>query len=185
MSLGSIGPDTKMVILNFSFSSPDDIPEFLLNKEDKRKQMNFVPIKGAEGRCFIRPSDDVSAKLMYDELYFAGYRLVDAYVKERHTQYRTYWVTRYVFVPQDAVGDCAKTVEACSFLNQASEACNEMCRQYFWRVKGYRNPFFKDGHLVHGASCMSIDLESRKLMRDSLPKSYLVINDDKIHLIYR
>lgn len=152
--------------LQFSFSNEKAVPAWLPMQEEetpaeaKARRERKTHGTGM-GVCVIEPAENCSIETLLDEIVSAGFTLVNAYYQPRvdpNNPRKCWYMARYIFVrnedvTRDELGESREMIEV---------GLKDICLLAFWRVRAWRNPFFKDGEPVEGLSAASVNLEARK-----------------------
>lgn len=157
----------RLISFQFSFSNPRIVPHSLkqleregetLEKRNERKE------REGSGSMIIEPTENCSLVEFLDNLEEAGYEMVDAFYQSRVDPKdpcgrRMYHMMRFLFARREYVdlSDEFKKVQ-----DTIRAELREICAQAMWRVRVFRNPFFKKGEEIPGQHALSINLEARK-----------------------
>ncbi len=172
----------RMVVLQFSFSSNNIVPEGIREEPFERiYQQEKRRARGGTGKRVIDPVQNVSLKEIGRDLRGNGFELVDAFRQKRHHPddhrgRRMYQVVRFSFAKEKFERTSPdfqeKKGELLAYLGS-------MVVEAAWRVRVFLNPFFKDGEEMAGAHHLSINLEARHPLFDSEGKRRLVWRKDE------
>ena len=157
----------RLVAFQFSFSNPNIVPHSLKQLERKGEtleEQNERKAREGSGSMIIKPTENCSLVQFLDNLKGAGYEMVDAFYQSRIDPKdprgrRMYHMMRFLFVRHEDVdiSDEFKKVR-----NVIGAELREICTQALWRVRAFRNPFFKGGEEISGQRALSVNLEARK-----------------------
>ena len=169
----------QTVIFQFSFSNGGCVFNPIRELPDEDPYDRIVRKHTATGECVIEPTHNCSLVSFVKDLENAGYELVDAFSQKRvngkHHGPKTYFAVRFVFArrehanPTEDFKEIRKTV---------STILLDMCNTALWRVRAYRNPFYKKGQLLEGQTSLSINLEARTPRIDRCGKPLTVWQKD-------
>lgn len=154
----------RVAMFQFSFSNKDAVPAHVRrmcmetdNDHDRRKAV-------MGGEQFIVPTENCSLVGVREQLEGAGWILADASYQERQNKkdasgWKTYHMVRFIFARAESVkADLGDLV----FQKRIASDFDEIVTRAFWRVRGYVNPYRKNGVEVAGETAASINLEVRK-----------------------
>lgn len=152
----------RLVILQFSFSNPDALPKSV-KRVARENLVASNKRKGSTGFVVIPPTEKCSILEFLGELESAGYELVDAFSQERINRNdpsgrRTYHMARFQFAQREFTHVSEEFKMECDIIRAD---LLEMCQTALWRVRGFSNPFYKDGEEVPDVRTLSINLEVR------------------------
>jgi len=153
----------RIVTLQFSFSNPAVLPSFLdMGIEEWPNELVERKIQN-HGDMVIAETHNCDISRFLAELERTGYCLVSGFCQERINHNKksqgTYWMVRFMFVRKD----CVRVSEGFEKVKHLVRAgLLELVSEALWRVRAFRNPFFKDGEEVTGECALSINLEVRK-----------------------
>lgn len=166
--LNVLGPEVKIIILQFCFSNHSIVPNVLKNLGYDQVQNRAVrgPKTGVQ---IVRPTEKTSLKYILKNLTKNGYDLVEAFyqpsVDQRHK--KTYHLVRFIFKRNEDVVEKELYKE---FVNQKKEIFRElgtMCTRALWRIRVYINPFYKNNAEVEGQFCVSMNADARMPLFDN------------------
>ena len=156
-----LGSLIRLVIMQFSFSNPDIVPECV-------KRLPHETVEEAVARKalpvtrqpLIQPTEDVSLVEIAGMLEQERYELVSAFCKPRINQnaFGTYYMVRFVFAHRMYldISPEFKLVQS-----RIREALNEICVPALWRTRSFLNPFLRGGR-HYGQYTLSMNFEVRK-----------------------
>lgn len=153
-----LGEDVRLVIFQFIFSNPDAVPEEIRRRPRETHGAHVLRKERASGVQCIAPVEQIDIFEAVDGITLAAYELVDVFCEERIAERSPCSMVRFTFARQ------GHATPKDGFLAERQihmEKLREMCRAAFWRVRAFRNPFFRDGEAVLGVSTMSVNLEAR------------------------
>ncbi len=160
----SLNGSIRLVVLQFSFSNPDAIPQAVKRSQPETLSEQNKRNGRSSGIMVIEPTENCSLVEFPGELEAAGYEMVDAFYKERidpkdPNGRRTYHMVRFLFARHEFVdiSDEFRKVR-----DDIRTALSEMCHAAMWRVRAFSNPFYKNGEKIPEYRAMSINFESRK-----------------------
>jgi len=170
--------NVRMALVQFSFSNGNIVPPSLL----KRERDIETPFEQKErkerhtGVAFIDPPvENVSiVDFLRDDLQDSGFELVDAFYQPRFNPKdragkRIYHMVRFVFVQSQHVTNLNK--EFLAERDLLLGGLYAIVTEATWRVRGYMNPFFRNGQAVPGQRVLSVNLNARvPLLEDGKPK---------------
>lgn len=117
----------------------------------------------SSGTQIVSPIENCTLVEFLGELDSAGYRLVDAFYKERIDAKdtrckRKYHMVRFLFAHPDFVkiSDEFKKVDG-----SIHDELLKICLSALWRVRAFSNPFYENGEEVANQGVISINLEAR------------------------
>lgn len=154
----------RLVRLQFSFSNPDVIPPSIRHWHWETPREGVDRKSRAIGELVIAPTVNVSVAEFPTELEAANYELVDARYEERIHQRdpkRTYHMVRFVFAPREFVNISDEFRNSRSAIRADLQV---MCNEALWRVRVFKNPFFKNGEEVPDQRVASVHFEVRRPM---------------------
>lgn len=159
----ALGTDTRLVVLQFSFSNPDAIPTRVKRLEQETNKERQERKSHSTGVMVIEPTTNCHVNGFLGELTGAGYELVDAFTKERIDPkdprgIRTYHVVRFVFCHKNHV-DCSE--EFRTIRDEIFAELSEMTRVAMWRVRVFSNPFYQNDEEIPGVRTVSANFEAR------------------------
>lgn len=116
----------------------------------------------SNGDMVIEPTVGCSLKQFLEELKSAGYEMVDAFYKERinaKNPRKPYHMVRFVFARHEfaTISDEFKEVRKTILAE-----LKVICENALWRVRAFRNPFYKNGEEIQGEFAISINMEARQ-----------------------
>ena len=152
----------RLVIVQFSFSNPDVIPPSVRRRSPETHEERGERKDRADGDMILEPTAGASLAEFPRDLETAGYKLVDAFCKERindNPHLKKYYMVRFVFARREY----AEISQGFWKVRDAIRAeLQSICGSSLWRVRAFDNPFYKDGAEVSGQRTMSINLEVRQ-----------------------
>lgn len=147
--------DVRMITVQLSFSNPSVIPARVRRLEPETELGHLARGLQTPGELVIKPTENCSVYFLA-ELGVLGFELVDALYQKRIGNYH---MVRYLFVlPELAL----PTEEFLTARRSIKAELREMLSVAFWRVRAYRNPYYKNGKEVGGQATVSINLEARR-----------------------
>ena len=157
----------KLVMVQVSFSNPNVLPKWIDVDEKEQPEERVERKVRANGTMIIEPVEDMNCSLdqFVSDLEEAGFALVSAICQKRpHGKQKGqfYWMARFVFVRQEDL-QANEGFDRVKHLIYAE--LRNIFREALWRVRAFRNPFFKDEEEVAGAASLSINCEARKPLR--------------------
>lgn len=171
----------RLISFQFSFSNADAVPRFVRQTcaetpegREKRKSYDNAGVQ------LIPPTENCNLFGVLTEINSAGWSLVDAVYQERVNPIpgrKMYHMVRFVFAKPD--GAPINADEALYRRAIASDFA-EITGQAHWRVRGYSNPYFKDGEVVEGACAISVNMEVRvpRYRLDGTPVTQWIKDED-------
>ena len=158
-----LGSSVRLVILQFSFTNPQAVPEVILGLP-KETEAESAARKGRAptGTMVIEPVEGVSVALVAAKLQAAGYELVDAKHQERvnwnNPQGKPCHTCRFIFCRREQADPSQyfRTIR-----RQIIDGLDGICLVALWRVRGFENPFFSKGQAVAGTTVLSLNMEVR------------------------
>jgi hypothetical protein len=159
----------KCLYLQFSFSNRNTVPKWLPWKEeetaDQSKERRARKTHGAGmGVCVIEPTESCSIESLPDEVAPAGFYLVDAYAQQRtdpNNPRKRWYMARFIFIRTEEL-DPNREDELKGLREGVEVGLQELCILALWRVRAWKNPYFKDGEPVEGLHAASVNMEVRK-----------------------
>lgn len=161
----ALNDSVRLIVLQFSFSNSDVIPISVkrLNQETETKEERLERKSHSSGVMVIEPTLNCSLEKFLEEIEGSGYELVDGLYKERLDGKdlrgkRKYHMVRFVFV-RSRFSEISE-----EFMKVRKEIRKELqafCESAMWRVRIFRNPFYKNGEEVQEFDALSINLEAR------------------------
>lgn len=156
----------KSLYLQFSFSNENAVPGWLpLKEEETQAESKERRERKTHGTgmsvCVIQSTEGCSLESLLDKIKAAGFTLVNAYYQPRvdpNNPWKRWFMARYIFVrnedvTRDELGEYREEIET---------GLKDLCLLAFWRVRAWRNPFFKNDEPVDGLFAASVNLEARK-----------------------
>lgn len=166
-----LNPMVWLSILQFSFSNRKAVPEGIPEKPPEPPASEFIrKNEYVPGIQFLEPVAGVSALPLIGDFAEAQHQLVDGWWQERTKNGQPYYMVRFMFAGSDHATPSEVFVKV---RPTVMEALQKLLGESMWRVRGFANPFFKDGELIEGASALSINLEAREPLVDGVGKPLL------------
>lgn len=166
-----LSSNVPLVTLQFSFTDWGKVPLSVTKKShetrDESRERRDRKVNAPSGRPMIQPLENCSLAQFVDELRDqAGYELVAASYQPRVDQRnpkKTYYMVQYVFrhhahmsawdhLPSNGFGGYDRS--------QVLADLKVLCKENYWRVRSYLNPFFKNGESVTGMRSVSVNMEA-------------------------
>lgn len=145
----------KLIVLQFMIANSKVIPAGIPSKKNVEKKET-----SSTGSLILENTENVDVSTLMEELAKNNYQLVDVFQEERHHQKggKSYFIVRFSFADglYATPSEDFKKVRV-NMLN----ALQRLIEMNFWKVRGFRNPFFEDGNKAKGQSVLSIDLAQR------------------------
>jgi len=154
-----------LVVLQFSFSNPKAVPEWISRYEKEVPQKKAERKARSNGKLIIEPTENCSLLGIAKELRAAGYELINAFCQKRinpKNKDRMYQMVRFVFLRREAIKLPDRFMEA---RIPALGSLREMCAGAMWRVRIFLNPLIRKGEIIPGKHSLSINLEARTPLR--------------------
>ena len=156
-----LGKSTPLVAMQFDFLNRNIVPEIIKTVNNKRQKKRVQRKKIKSGVQVIKPTPNVSLLIFAKQLEEAGYELVDVDYQERPNDNANgkYHMVKFLFSRHE----CAEPSE--NFQKYSDIVYSELekiCRQALWRVRGYINPFYKEGEEIKGKNFVSINMKVRE-----------------------
>lgn len=153
----------RLVLLQFSFSNPSAIPPSVRRRSPETPEERDERKDRADGVMIIQPTEGTSLAEFPRDLEAAGYKLVDAFCKERinknNPHMKRYHMVRFTFARREY----AEISQGFWKVREAIRAeLQSICGSSLWRVRAFDNPFYQDGAEVSGQRTMSVNLEVRE-----------------------
>lgn len=161
MAVCTLDQTARLVMMQFSFSNPSVIPNMVRRREAETKnQSEERKNRSSTGIVIIEPSENTSVDLV-DSLEAHGYVLVDGVYQSRqnpHKPMQTYHMVRFVFsrLEHAEMSEQFQTVQSI-----IRTELLDICNMAFWRVRGFSNPFFRNGEEIPGGRALSLNFEAR------------------------
>jgi len=163
-----LNSSVAMVVMQFSFSNAKLVPIWISPHKKEIPEERTERKKHISGELFIEQTENCSVLEFVKDLGKSGYELVDAFSQERingkNPKGNPYQMIRFVFVRNENVRFPDKFMEK---RIPALGSLRGMCADATWRVRGFINPYYKDGEAVPKKHAISINLEVRKPLRYS------------------
>jgi len=181
----TIDENDREINVQFSFSNKEAIPSFLEDlPEENRAQAvvrNQKPDSGAELTAGDFKGKMVDIKALPKILLDPDYLLVGVW-KQQRTQTkgpmknRPYWMIRFRFRRKDQLTEYVSAMSKEAW--QEIEKNRPMwigelvaiCSLAFWQVRLFRNPWYKDGNVLPGVHCISMNFEGRNPLYEWEPR---------------
>lgn len=155
--------NVRRVMLQFCFSNPQVIPLSMRRKTQSEPPL-FDRKTRPDGTLVIVPTEKCSLAIFVRELEMSGYEMVDAFYRRRIDSRdsggkKKDHMVRFIFVRHefselsDEFISRRKTVQA---------ELQNICSAALWRVKLFKNKFYKDDKEVNGQHALSINLDARQ-----------------------
>lgn len=173
---GLLNGQVRLVLLQFAFSNLKYIPSCLKQKSEKTPKESSA-VKGEQ--C-LNATEDVGVAGFITDLKDADYQLVDSYYQIRSRNGQQYAVVCFLFAEKEqaSVSDEFKKMRP-----DIEQALLHMCESAMWRARAFLNPFFREGRIIDDVYALSVNLEARKPLFDSVgPKKFLRIIDGDIRI---
>lgn len=168
---GLLNPAIRLTIFQFNLSNRKAIPDGI-NEKPPEGPVRFTARKSdyVKGEQFLPPIEGVSALPIIADLSEAGQELVDAYWQPRTKDCRGYYMIRFMFA---APNHANSSEEFLKVRSGALEALSKLFSEAMWRVRGFVNPFFKDGELIDNVYSISVNFDARSPLTDRNGKPIL------------
>lgn len=155
------------VSLQFSFSKKKHVPLGLpskgsTTKEDRKKRKEREHSTETIS-LWPEPIQEVSLEVFVNQLRALGYKLIDASTLERSKDDGTkYDMCRFLFLSKKELysNDYRENEEL------YHKCLNELVFNVNWRIRAYKNPYYKDGEVVEGSHTLSINCEPRQPLKN-------------------
>jgi hypothetical protein len=152
----------RLVLVQFSFSNPDAIPPSVRWRRPETQEERVERKDHVAGVMIVQPTEGTSLAEFPRDLEAAGYKLVDAFCKERindNPHLKRYHMVRFIFARREH----AQISQGFWKVRDAIRAeFQGICGSAMWRVRVFDNPFYQDEEEVSGRRTMSINLEVRQ-----------------------
>lgn len=155
--------NVRRVMLQFSFSNPEVIP-ISMRRKTQSEPLLFDRKTRPNGTLVISPTEKCSLAGFFRELENSGYEMVDAFYRKRIDSRdsggkKKYHMVRFIFVRHEfsELSD--------EFINRRNVVQTELrsiCDAALWRVKLFKNKFYKDDKEINGQHALSINLDARQ-----------------------
>ena len=152
----------RLIVVQFSFSNPKFVPPLVGAIVPETREESSERRERATGELVIEPTERIGIQEFPYELEREGYQMVDGFTQRRvgrpGSGKPVYYTVRFVFAKREA----ATPSEA--FLNKRDGLRGEfrfLCRDSFWRVRAFRNPFFENDAPVDGEFTIALNFEVR------------------------
>jgi len=154
----------REICVQFSFSNGRAVPVWVAQIERETVSAHKERKKRASGEQLIAlpKGSACSLESLPTGLSASDFVLADAYSQKRNKAgkvYDPYWMVRFIFVRKDVYEDRSRYAEV---RNLHLRSLEEMISSAFWKVRGFLNPYFRDGELLEGEFQVSINLEHRQ-----------------------
>lgn len=162
-----IDGSVKALYLQFSFSNENAVPKWLPWKEEETpaesKERRERKTHGTgQGICVIQPTEGCSLESLPAEIASTNFTLADAYAQPRmdpNNPRKRWYMARFVFLRKE---DMTRDELGGELRENVELDLEELCILAFWRVRAFKNPYFKDQEPVPGLSAASVNLVARK-----------------------
>ncbi|MCF6276848.1 MAG: hypothetical protein L3J07_03315 [Candidatus Magasanikbacteria bacterium] len=151
----TLGENIPMMMVVIRVSNPECIPKCILEstKQPKKEKIS----KGVE---FISPQKNgeaqVGAHLLHQDINASGYKIVRACWEQKLNEHdKLYYLVRFEFVRNELLREKMEELE------EVIKALETMLNSALWKVRVFRNPYFKNGEIQRGNSTISLNLNSR------------------------
>lgn len=143
-----------IVVIQFSFSSRKQVPQFLLNRDPETPDESQERKENINGKCIFQPTERCQIDFVGD-FSKLGFCLVEAFHQERINAKNgkgKYQMVRFLFIKKEKADIDPDDLP---HLKVAEECLVEMLEST-WRVRAYQNP-----------DMLSVNLEARYPIFDS------------------
>ena len=165
-------PHDRLISFQFSFSNLDAVPPFLRGLPLETPEEAGARRQLRTGQRVYQGKDEEKVSLQNLPLAIVNSNLVlvNAQRQERYQPNRdTFAMIRFIFVQKDFLDDKSGDDEFQRLQKWRGIIMGEMqvvCSLALWRVRSFRNPLYRDGVEVEGASALSINFEGRTPLYD-------------------
>ncbi len=162
MATFALDHTARLVMMQFSFSNPQVIPNFVRRRQAETKpESEERKQQPSRGIAIIEPVENISVQDFALELEAQGYVLVDGVYQSRqnpHKPMQMYHMVRFTFsrVEHAEISDHFQTVQSI-----IRTELSDICDGAFWRTRGFSNPFYKSGEEIPGYRAVSLNFEAR------------------------
>lgn len=162
----------RLMSFQFSFSNLDAVPPFLRGLKIETQVESRARKQVKTGQLVYQGKDEekVSLENLPLTIFGSSFVLVNAQRQERYQANRdSYAMIRFIFVQKDFLDDKSGDAEFQKFQKWSGVIMGEMqvvCSLALWRVRSFRNPLYRDGVEVVGASALSFNFEGRAPLYD-------------------
>lgn len=153
----------RRVMLQFSFSNPEVIP-ISMRRKTQSEPLLFDRKTRPNGTLVIIPTEKCSLADFIRELEMSGYEMVDAFYRKRIDSRdsggkKKYHMVRFIFVRHEF---SELSDEFINRRNVVQAELRSICSASLWRVKLFKNKFYKDDREVNGQYALSINMDARQ-----------------------
>ena len=155
--------NVRRVMLQFSFSNPEIIP-ISMRRKTQSEPLSFDHKTRPNGTLVINPTEKCSLAGFIRELEMSGYEIVDAFYRKRIDSRdsggkKKYHMVRFIFVRHESSELSDEFIKRRNIVQ--TELLN-ICSAALWRVKLFKNKFYKDDREICGQHALSINLDARQ-----------------------
>lgn len=162
----ALNKSVQLISLQFAFSNTNIFPPWACwaIRDEKWNRWKERKYHEGTGEIVISPVQNCSLKEFVGELERAGYKIADALCQLRpdqkdDTRKRKYCMARFIFVREEHLEELSPEFK--NALEKNRDFIQKMCEEANWRVRVFRNPFFRNGEQIPDQSAVSINLEAR------------------------
>ena len=156
----------RLVVVQFAIANPDIVPLYVPVKEQLAVK-EFTDRKEAGSEQEFKPIldsvPDVFCLDFAEDLACQEFELVDAFLKPVTHTARPHTKAQFVFASKPFVDSSSDFIVVKEGLMQDLDL---LFNDAMWRVRAFRNPFYRDRKAVDGQFALSINLDARSALVD-------------------
>ena len=157
----NISSKIRLVVVQFSFSNGDAVPASVKRRAPETQEKRVERKSHSNGTLLVQPTERVSLASLPVQLVKVGFQMVDGHYENRidaNNPGKRYHAVRFVFAAREFVESNPEFLKVKPAILADFVA---ICKDAFWRVRAYNNPFFKDGEEVTEFRTFSVNMEAR------------------------
>lgn len=189
----SIGQKDRMITLQFSFPNDDAVPIGLRSMKSETEEMATARRNGCKspaGVDLLNGAYPEKTNLVDFPISIVrnGYVLVNALYQSRRDQHdssKTYHMIRFAFARKNFEDLSDERLQKfLPYRGLMLAELQEVCSLAFWRVRLFRNQYYREGNPT-GHNAISINLEGRRpLFERDNPNLVVIPTEEPVHEMF-